>query len=543
MTPKHALDLCLGLLLSALILAGIEFSLAGLGAGEVVDTNNWSRGFDPTARYLVPLEESPGAWQTRFKHKTYPEVTIPAKSAKVRVITFGGSNVHGFPTRYLKNLLNRKARGLNREELEADSIAKDDDPPEELFEVINLGRPGYGSERVKFIFEQALRELEPDVVILYTGHNEFVERGFQLDLEVASVGGWAQGPLALARETRLFNSLAQHFAARNQVPSSTRQAEPEAWDNEYSKFIHITYAETQAYFQALQANVAAMCEMATQRGVPMILSTVVYNRLSVPHSSTFSAGVSQEDIAHFESKRMAALDALPRYLQQLLPLGEEKRLHGLDFEVRRPDRSREPVTFPLEDFDGWRAATGLLANRDPRMRPEECWSESVKPFYAALQLFQQRALGNKPRGAIVQAEKDMHGALAIIPDHPRALFELALIESLLERDPKRIRELFERAAALDRAPRKGSEATNDLVREVAAEFPSITLLDMDRALQACVPNGLIGWEWMADHCHPLRGARDAMMELLCETLYASWPDIVEVTRKTNSQAALPGEQR
>ena len=182
---------------------------------------------------------------------------------------------------------------------------------------------------------------------------------------------------------------------------------------------------------------------------------------------------------------------------------------------------------PLENFDGWRDATGLLADRDPRMRPEECWSAAVKPFYAALRLFQQGSLGNKRKKEIVQAEKDLQTALSIIPDHPRALFELALIKSLLGRDPERIRELFSQAAARDRAPRKGSEATNDLVRDVASELKGVVFVDMDRKLQACVPNGLIGWEWMADHCHPFRGARDAMMEIFRDTLVEAWPELMD----------------
>ncbi len=521
MTRNHAIDLCLGLLLSVLILVSIEFALGIAGVGQGVETNNWSRGFDPSARYLVPVPETPGAWQTRFKHKTRPEVTVPPKSDLVRVITFGGSNVHGFPVRYLKNLLNKNVPAS--------------EGSEELYEVINLGRPGYGSERVKFIFEQALEVLDPDVVILYTGHNEFVERGFQIDLEEASAGDWAQVPLEFARETRFFNAVANHYADRGQAAAPSRQAEPEAWDNEYAKFKHITYDETTTYFDALEENIASMCRAADDKGVRMILSTVIYNRLSVPHSSTFRADVEKADIEQFDAHRAASLAVLPHYLQWLLPGSEEKRLHGLDFEKRRPDRSKEPVGLPLDEFDGWRDATGILADRDPRMRPEECWSKAVKPFYTALRLFQQRSFGNRHRTEIVQAEKDLHSALSIVPDHPNALFELALVKSLLNRDTDSIRELFSRAAALDRAPRKGSEATNDRVRDVARRFPRVVFLDMDRALQDCVPNGLIGWEWMADHCHPFRGARDAMMELFSGTITDAWPELADVARQKKGE--------
>jgi len=60
------------------------------------------------------------------------------------------------------------------------------------------------------------------------------------------------------------------------------------------------------------------------------------------------------------------------------------------------------------------------------------------------------ALSPAERRALEQAESSLQQALAICPDHPRALFELGLVGLLLQRDPAEVRRLFEAAASGDR---------------------------------------------------------------------------------------------
>jgi len=502
MTPKHWIDLLIGLAITGLILVGIEVSLGAAGLGEVPDATNWSRGFDPSARYLVPHAEPPGSWQTRFKHKTRPEVTVPPKGELPRILTFGGSNTAGFDTGYMEQVLAKELGSKG-------------------FEAFNLGRPGYGSERVKLIFLQALEVLDPDVVILYTGHNEFVERGFEMDLEAASAGGWATVPLRVARDTRLFNAIVQRYSQGGE----SRQKEPEAWDNEYQKFADITYDQTQEYFRAYKQNVRSMCEAALERGVRVVLCTIVYNRMSVPFSSTFPDDFDPAVVEEFEGLRRTALARLPEYLDVLLPTKEKHRLHAMDFSVRDREREKPAEVLQRNDYEGWRKAKGFLKKRDPMLQNASRWDAKVHRYYDAVLRHQRRDLGDQSRDRVLRAEKQLEQALTLYPEHPRALFELALTKHLVGRSGKSVAALLERAADLDRAPRKGSNMVNEIVRKVASQTEGVVLADIDRAFQECLPNGVVGWEWMADHCHLNRGGRDAITELMAAAVLENWRDL------------------
>jgi hypothetical protein len=511
MSRKHWIDLIVGLAVTTLTLLVIEASLGAVGFGEVPPANNWSRGFDPSARYLVPIPDSPGHWQTRFKHKSRPEVTIPPRGDKIRIVTFGGSNTAGFDTGYLEEVL-------------AERVGDD------RFEAFNLGRPGYGSERVRFIFLQAIEVLDPDIVVIYTGHNEFVERGFQMDLEEASAGAWASAPLQVARRTRIFNTIVQHYA--EEVES--RQKEPEAWDNEYTKFANITYDETLKYFQAYESNVRAMCQAALDRDIKVVLCTIVHNRLSVPFSSTFPDDLSDEDIASFEQKRASGVNRLPEYLTTLLPAKEKHRVHASDLVIRPPIRDQPAMTIEYDDYTGWSKARGFLRDRDPMLQHASRWAPVVHKMYRDLLKYQRRELDEKSPDSVKRGEKLLAEALEIYPDHPRALFELALAKHLNGRDENTVAELLVRAGDLDRAPRKGSNMVNTIVRRVGAETPEVVLADIDLSFQGCLPNGIIGWEWMADHCHLNRGGRDAIVEQFAKAILDNWSTL-QIREVGNSQ--------
>ncbi|MFT7668527.1 MAG: hypothetical protein ACI8X5_001220 [Planctomycetota bacterium] len=502
MKLKHLIDLFTGIVITILVLTGIDAALGSAGIGEISESNNWSRGFDPAARYLVPIPAVEGAWQTRFKHKSRPEVMIGPKTDKVRVITFGGSNTAGFEVKYLKELL-------------------DDAVGEEHFETINLGRPGYGSERVKFIFRQAIEVLDPEIVVIYTGHNEFVERGFMMDLEAASAGDWAEKPTALAHETHIFNAIVQYYSAE----AAPRSGVPEEWDNEYLKFSDITYDETEKYFQAYGRNVRTMCEEALAKGVKVVLCTIVHNRMAVPFSSTFPKGMDQDERESFEKLRKIAISRFPNYMGVMLPEKERNRLHGSDLAVRGRIIDQPAEGLDRQNFDGWRDATDFLKDRDPVIQHASRWAPIVAKYYEALQRYQVRDFADKTKTIILSGEKKLIDALKIYPDHPRALFELALFKHLLGRDPAEVVALLERAARLDRAPRKGSDATNDIVKQIAADIDGVVLADIDAAFRACLPNGLVSWEWMADHCHLNRGGRDAIVEQFVKAILENWGTI------------------
>jgi len=95
----------------------------------------------------------------------FNKISFPVKKgpATTRIFCFGGSTTYGRPfdgrtafPRWLKELLQASC-------------------PEERFQVINAGGISYASYRIVPLIREAL-QFEPDLVIIYTGHNEFLER-------------------------------------------------------------------------------------------------------------------------------------------------------------------------------------------------------------------------------------------------------------------------------------------------------------------------------------------------------------------------------
>ena len=493
--PKLVLDALLGLVLTALILAGIEASLWALGKGEAEKEISYSRGFDPTAAYIVPDYEREGAWETRFNSRGRKEIKIPPKSDKSRVLIFGGSNTAGCPIFVLDRRLKAKE-------------------PKNSYEAINLGRQGYGSARVRLILEQAVDKLDPDVLVIYAGHNEFIEKSFEMDLEEAGLGEWSKKPLEIAGKTRLFHTVYQHYSDQYVPP----QVEPEAWKSEYTKFAKITYDQTQVFFDNYEQNLRAMCRKALDNGVEIMLCTIVYNRLAVPFSSRLPKDLTEEQVRTFWELQRKGERFLPEYLEPLLSNNELKRLQNSDWGPNGV--GYEPGKDTLESN---RPCRSVLKDLDPMYETERTWTPKVRQLDQVLKKFWARDIGMRSRAQIVRAKELLTEALEICPDHPRALFELGIAKYLLGEDELEILECFEKAATYDRAPRKGSEAINDIIRKVASDTPGVDLYDVDKLYRACHPGGLISYEYMVDYCHLSFGGRWLLMELIGDRIFELWP--------------------
>ncbi|MFT7462270.1 MAG: hypothetical protein ACI9EF_000610 [Pseudohongiellaceae bacterium] len=486
-------DAIVGLALTGAILISIEAVFRALDFDSGIQETNISRGFDGNASYLHPDPEVEGGWRTNFFSNKERERSIAPKGSRSRVIMFGGSNTQGFPTDTLVNSLKTLA-GSNR------------------FEVINLGRSGYGSARVRIIFNQALELLEPDIVLIYCGHNEFVERGFQIDLEGRATR-LSGGIASAAAKTATFQALREHFEEQAGPQNSSPQFEPEAWEWEYEKFAEITYDETLQYYEAYEQNIRGMCEDALAQGVQVMLSTVIYNRLSVPFSSAFPISVDEAAQRKFASLRQQALEFMPPYLAPLLPTNEPERVHAHDWGTGPAHKSTAPL-----QLASWRQTTKLLSATDRWLYAKDSWKPTVHALDACLNTFPERNFGKFSKDELERAEGLLKKALTICPDHPRALFELALIEYLLDRNAELYVRHFEEANRYDRAPRKASALTTDIILKVAEESEGVHFFDADRAFRDCHPDGLVGWEWMCDHCHLHLGGRVQLMSAFAEAI-------------------------
>lgn len=468
---RHAADAALGIVLTVLSVGLVEgvLALAGVTPAQMVEL---SRGFDPEGDYVYPDPDRPGHHRTAIG-MGIDERSIPPAGKAERLLLFGGSNTRGFGETVLRRHLN-------------------DGRVEPEFEILNLGRSGYGSGRVTILFEQALAALEPDVVVIYCGHNEFTERSFRAELEA-----WG------GDNTRLLASLAQRMRSVRVLRDLgegrrlRRKDDPNQWRAEYARFEALPYTETLAEFERYGENLRRMLAVAQERGVKVVLSTLVYNRFSIPRVTTLPDDLGSQARSTLEAHLRAARQQFPDY-----------------FQVLRPDKAQDRVSMDswgrtsgneALDLPGLRPLVGELAgvqpafltgNRDPR----------VDRFYGALAKL-HGAQEPEVREALQRAAEELDAALALLPEHPGALFDRALVAWALGARGAQTKLWFEDAARFDRAPRKATPLTNERVRLIASEFPDVCFVDADALAMGTTADGIVGWELMTDHCHlsPLGG--------------------------------------
>lgn len=488
-------DLALGasLTVAIFLIAEACLLLAGGGddSGAVAAPRHLAAGFDEKVEVFIPDPEQPGGWRGNYSHNQSKELVIPPKGEARRVLIFGGSNAAGFPRRDLKDALN--ALG------------------EQEYEVINLGRAGYGSTRVAILFREALSSLEPDVVVLYSGHNEFVEKSFAMDLEEAWNNPIVAGVAGLVEQTLTGRWLTRLVQAKRAAGHYTRLRD---WEAEYKKFSDLPWSSTLKVWSAYEENLRYMGNLAATQGVPMLLCTPVWNRLSSPRVDTPSPGspdgmtVERGDrVSEGRHLHEQAMKLYPKQMAHLLPRQDKQRLHLFDWGNFRDTFGDGRVQDPLP---GIRPSTGWLAEEDPRFYMDREWGPRIRPWYEALEWL------HGPRSpedleALAQSEELLSQALGHLPESAIIAYEHALARYASGARGAEIMLALEEAARLDRAPRKANPHSNDCVRRVAADIDGVSLFDADQRFASGCPDGLIAWEWMTDHCHLSPGAGSAFM--------------------------------
>ncbi len=149
---------------SAFFLA-LELGLAIIGVRPVTDTEDPFVGFSSDIPLFVPLEDDPQVLTTA-ENKTpwFNPQTFRRDKAEgaYRIFCVGGSTTFGRPFRdptsysgWLRNYLTQS-------------------DPSKKWEVINAGGVSYASYRVAAVMEE-LTQYDPDLFIVYTAQNEFLE--------------------------------------------------------------------------------------------------------------------------------------------------------------------------------------------------------------------------------------------------------------------------------------------------------------------------------------------------------------------------------
>ncbi|GJM22683.1 MAG: hypothetical protein DHS20C15_25980 [Planctomycetota bacterium] len=500
--PPRWQRVTLALLPVLLLVGGWELTLH-LRGDAPLDTLHLSRGFDASARYIVPDPEVDGGWRTQVfgGERITSEVSIPPKGNGPRVILFGGSNTELLPAFLLQ------------EELRARDARE--------WEVINLGRRGYGSERVRILLDQAF-VLQPDLIVIYSGHNEFVERGFAAEVAEATGSSW------LPR----LRSVEQ---VRGWLAALRPGAVPETLDRRDPTLRELQPEETTRHLQAYEANLRHMLRAAHARGIPALIATPLGNPLVSPYVTNLPDHIPESEALRLTHIVLDARRRLPaRLFADLRPVGRPPlKLRVNDWHrppafadqgalgkipLARPLTGRYAVAPALD-----RGSVLCDSMEGSHWPPVEQWQASVHQVLRSVVPLLARAITSEERAQLEALLPLYDEVLSVVPDHPGALFDLALVHWLLDDDPADAVAMLRAAVAADRGPRAANDRTNAIVRRVASEEPGATLDDFEAEARAASSHGLPGFELLMDNCHLQPGVRVILMQRWAEQIPALLP--------------------
>ena len=200
-SPKRRLTLKKKLAFASLATAGFFLLLEGLlqlcGVEPAYVRDDAYAGFVSHIPHFVSAKSDDGTELLAVapsKSRVLNEITFaPKKPASTfRIVCLGGSTTYGRPF-----FDKTSFAGWLREFLPAAD-------PAQNWEVINAGATSYASYRVAGVMQE-LAQYQPDLFIIYTGHNEFLERRTYEQLLKQSP--WLRDALSLASHSRTMTAI------------------------------------------------------------------------------------------------------------------------------------------------------------------------------------------------------------------------------------------------------------------------------------------------------------------------------------------------
>jgi tetratricopeptide (TPR) repeat protein len=239
----------------------------------------------------------------------------------LRIFCLGGSASAGWPhppgeiySAYLEQALARSFPDLD-------------------FEVINVGAHAYAAYRVRLILEQVLR-FEPDLVVLYSGNNEFLEHRRYLALSSALAR-----TVTLASHSVLFrwlrSTIVSSFFPENSLSARRREGALEGLASKMQQQAlelrrdPMQLARVEEHYAH---SLRSMVEAARRAGVPVVLATVPVNLRDWRPNASLNR-LDGEDLERwqeaFDGGRAALLQEDPeRALRSLAAAAELEPLHA-----------------------------------------------------------------------------------------------------------------------------------------------------------------------------------------------------------------------
>jgi Flp pilus assembly protein TadD len=341
-----------------LFFAVLEGSLALLGVEPALDLSDPFVGFAGSSPLFVPEPESGDvprlttapnklAWFNRQSFSRH-------KAANTRrVFCLGGSTTYGRPyddstsfVGWLRELLPRVA-------------------PDTRWEVVNAGGVSYASYRVARLATE-LVEYEPDLFIVYTGHNEFLEDRTYGDLKQSPPLG--RGVIAAVTRTRTGELARRLLVGQSDTSVESRFQLSDDVDTVLDHTVGPTtykrdVAQRQRILEHFEINLKRIVATARSTGAEVVLVTPASNLKDCsPFKSEHSAELADESLQSwtqlFEQARQLDRsgkfeDALQTYrrAESLDPLFAELhwRIGRVLLKLKRFDQARVAFTRAIDE--------------------------------------------------------------------------------------------------------------------------------------------------------------------------------------------------
>jgi len=242
------------------------------------------------AKGIPAMERAPGK-KVLFNQQSFP---VRKPDGAYRIFCVGGSTTYGRPYGDVTSFC-----GWLREFLAAAE-------PERRWEVINAGGISYASYRVTVLMEELIR-YDPDLFVVYSGHNEFLER--RTYPQIIAMPKPVRGMGALASKTRTWAAVGRLIAATKDA--GTRDAGTDVLSSEvvtllddavgleaYSRDDELAEKVLQHY----RFNLARMVDIAHSVEADVLMVTPASNlHHATPFKSEHREGFSAEKRARWEA--------------------------------------------------------------------------------------------------------------------------------------------------------------------------------------------------------------------------------------------------